>query len=160
MQTKILGEFGELLVSKRLESKGHKILRTRYKKWEGEIDVVSYKDGIIYFTEVKTRIVRKRAVNEVSLQDIGITRHKMSKIIKCAQYFTQNETNRLSYTGKQFDAYYLQAICDNNIKNVSTLSSMKQYFIQGKIRILVTIMENIDREVFGFYGTNLMGDKD
>ncbi len=154
ISTKILGDFGELLVAKRLESKGHKILRTRYKKWEGEIDVVSTKDGTLYFNEVKTRLVKK-AKDETDLQNIGLTRHKMSKIIKCAQWFSRKEVGQYSYVKRQFDAYFLQIVPDN-IRDVSTLDDLKQCFTEGKMRILATYMENIDREVFGCYQNTLI----
>ncbi len=151
ISTKILGDFGELLVAKRLEAKGHKILRTRYKKWEGEIDIVSAKDETIYFNEVKTRIVKK-AKDETDLQNIGLTRHKMSKIIKCAQWFTKREIN---YPKRQFDAYFLQLVPDS-MREVSTLDDLKQCFTEGKMRVLATYMENIDMEIFGCYTNTLI----
>lgn len=152
ISNKILGDFGEFVVSKRLEVKGHKILRTRYKKWEGEIDIVSAKDEAIYFNEVKTRIVRKME-GSMELQNIGLTRLKMSKIIKCAQHFTQNEIN--SYPERQFDAYYLQLV-PHNMSIVSTLEDLKQCFTDKNIRILATYIKNVDREILGCYDNTLI----
>ena len=154
ISTKILGDFGELLVAKRLESKGHKILRTRYKKWEGEIDIVSTKDGVVYFNEVKTRVVKK-VKDETDLQNIGLTRHKMSKIIKCAQWFSQKEIGKYAYAKRQFDAYFLQLVPDN-MRDVSTLDDLKHCFTEGKMRVLSTYMENIDMEIFGCYTNTLI----
>ncbi len=158
IETKTLGEFGEFLAGCRLASKGHKILKTRYRKWGGEIDIVSLKNNVIYFNEIKTRISKGK--EQVDLHNIGITRHKMSNIIKCSQYFTQNETTNISYTAKQFDAYFLQVIPSKEFKTLSTLAELKQHFTEGKIRILATIIKNADREVFGCYGGSLISDKD
>ena len=150
----MMGDFGELLVAKRLESKGHKILRTRYRKWDGEIDIVTKKDGILYFNEVKTRMVKK-AKEETDLGNIGLTRNKMSKIIKCAQHFSQTEIGKYSYVKRQFDAYFLQLVPDN-IRSVSTFDDLKQCFTGGKMRVLATHMENIDMEIFGCYTKKLI----
>lgn len=154
INTKILGDFGELLVAKRLESKGHKILRTRYKKWEGEIDVVSTRDGVLYFNEVKTRVVKK-AKDEADLQNIGLTRYKMAKIVKCAQHFSKTEIGKYSYAKRQFDAYFLQLVPDS-MRNVSTFDDLQKCFTDGKMRVLATYMENIDLEVFGCYTNTLI----
>ncbi|MEI8061862.1 MAG: YraN family protein [bacterium] len=162
IESKILGEFGEFLAGCRLVSKGHKILRTRYRKWGGEIDIISTKNKVIYFNEIKTRIGKGK--DGVDLRNIGITRHKVSKVIKCAQHFIQNEIADIFYTTKQFDAYFLEVVLNQEIKriqeDVSTVSDLKCYFTEGKIRILATYIENMDREVFGCYGTSLISDKD
>jgi ribonuclease HII len=53
--TKEIGDAGEQKIAKYLESLGHKIIARNYKTKLYEIDIISEKTGVIYFTEVKTR---------------------------------------------------------------------------------------------------------
>ncbi len=55
MTAKELGEFGEKVVAFYLEKKGYNILKRNFRIKGGEIDIISKKDGIIAFVEVKTR---------------------------------------------------------------------------------------------------------
>lgn len=50
-----LGREGEELACKYLIKQGHKIMERNYYSLWGELDIVSFKDGCIYFVEVKTR---------------------------------------------------------------------------------------------------------
>lgn len=52
--TKEIGDAGEDKIAKLLQEKGHKIIARNYKTKFYEIDIISEKDGKIYFTEVKT----------------------------------------------------------------------------------------------------------
>jgi putative endonuclease len=49
------GNVGESLASDELRRLGYAILATRYRSRFGEIDIVSIRDGVIGFVEVKTR---------------------------------------------------------------------------------------------------------
>lgn len=55
MDRKELGDFGEKVTAYYLEKKGYKILKRNFRIKGGEIDIIAEKDGIIAFTEVKTR---------------------------------------------------------------------------------------------------------
>ncbi len=55
MNKKELGDFGENVAAYYLEKKGYTILKRNFRVKGGEIDIISAKDGIIAFTEVKTR---------------------------------------------------------------------------------------------------------
>ena len=55
MDRKELGDFGEKVTAYYLEKKGYSILKRNFRIKGGEIDIIAEKDGIIAFTEVKTR---------------------------------------------------------------------------------------------------------
>jgi len=50
-----LGDFGERVAAAHLEAKGYRILATRFRVREGEIDIVAQRGGLVVFAEVKTR---------------------------------------------------------------------------------------------------------
>jgi putative endonuclease len=50
-----LGDFGERVAAAHLESKGYRVLATRFRVREGEVDIVAQRDGVVAFVEVKTR---------------------------------------------------------------------------------------------------------
>ncbi|OGZ49212.1 MAG: hypothetical protein A3C84_01805 [Candidatus Ryanbacteria bacterium RIFCSPHIGHO2_02_FULL_48_12] len=52
---RLIGDLGEDLVVRHISNLGHSILNRNYLKRSGEIDIVSKKDGIIHFLEVKTK---------------------------------------------------------------------------------------------------------
>lgn len=52
---KELAEVGEKVACEHLRSKGHQILHRRYRYDRAEIDIVSESNGMLVFTEVKTR---------------------------------------------------------------------------------------------------------
>ena len=49
------GKLGETLACDELRRRGYSILATRYRSRFGEIDIVSSRDGVIGFVEVKAR---------------------------------------------------------------------------------------------------------
>lgn len=55
MNTKILGDRGELLAGEYLKAKGYKILETKFRVKFGEIDIIAQDRDCICFVEVKTR---------------------------------------------------------------------------------------------------------
>lgn len=59
-----IGEVGEGIAVKYLEKHGYKILDRNYRKKWGELDIITEKDGIIHFVEVKTKNVKTRVFTE------------------------------------------------------------------------------------------------
>lgn len=53
--TKIIGDAAETEAARYLETQGHAILERNWKTKYCEIDIVSHRDGMYYFTEVKYR---------------------------------------------------------------------------------------------------------
>ena len=88
-QRQRLGRLGEDLARRRLEADGHTILETNYRTRSGEIDIVSLKNGILVFVEVRTR----RGAAYVSPKE-SLTPKKRSRMAACAQEYieaTQSE---------------------------------------------------------------------
>lgn len=86
MDRKKLGQFGEDIICDYLRKKGYKILDRNYIKiWndklKGEIDIITKKDGIVCFIEVKTVV----AGNEDFLPEDKVNYKKQKKLIKLAQ---------------------------------------------------------------------------
>ena len=52
---KSLGDFGERVAKAHLEAQGYRILATKFRVREGEVDIVAERDGVAVFVEVKTR---------------------------------------------------------------------------------------------------------
>ena len=50
-----LGDFGERVAAAHLEAQGYRILATKFRVREGEVDIVAERDGTVAFVEVKTR---------------------------------------------------------------------------------------------------------
>jgi len=50
-----LGDFGERVARAHLDAKGYRILATKFRVREGEVDIVAEQDGTVVFVEVKTR---------------------------------------------------------------------------------------------------------
>lgn len=90
---KKIGAKGENLAEKFLKDNGHTIISRNYRSRFGEIDIISLKDNIYYFNEVKT----------VKFSDFHpfeqINRVKLQKIIKTGLiYINSSKTNISNYS--------------------------------------------------------------
>ena len=54
-ERKRLGDFGERVAAAHLEANGYRVLATRFRVREGEVDIVARRGGLVVFVEVKTR---------------------------------------------------------------------------------------------------------
>ncbi len=99
MSNKLKGKLGEKLAKDFLLNKGFEILETNfhYSRY-GELDIIAYKDNIIYFVEVKYR-----TTNLFGMPFEAITKSKLEKIKACAQYY-------LSITKKKFKGHRISGI--------------------------------------------------
>ena len=81
------GDIGEKIAEVYLISKGYKIIERNYQKPWGEIDLVSKKDNLLVFFEVKTR--DKKNVEHYSAES-SINRDKIRKLQKiCETYLME-----------------------------------------------------------------------
>ena len=78
----IRGRKGEELVAEYLEKEGYKILDKYFVCRQGEIDIISLKDGEIIFIEVKTR-----KSLECGLPSEAVNKEKKKHIYKSAEYY-------------------------------------------------------------------------
>lgn len=72
---KILGKRGEDYAVRFLSDQAHEIIARNFKTKLGEIDIISLKDGVVYFYEVKVR--SSRAPDPFSSQQY----HRLTKAI-------------------------------------------------------------------------------
>jgi len=93
MNSRSLGNIGEKIAIKYLRKKGYKILDKNYVSkfttgpQRGEIDIITRKDNVISFIEVKaSRVVRNNpAVLENFLPEDRVDFSKQKKIIRAAE---------------------------------------------------------------------------
>ena len=79
-----LGDFGERVAKAHLESKGYRILVTKFRVREGEVDIVAERDGVVAFVEVKTR--RGDAMGQAIE---AVDARKARRLLLAAQVFAQ-----------------------------------------------------------------------
>jgi putative endonuclease len=99
----LIGKRGEDLACAYLQRHGYRILQRNFKARYGEIDIVSEKDGILVFVEVKTRTSDIFGTPEES-----ITPKKLQEVIKAAMYYKQlhrdsPESLRIDVIGVRWD---------------------------------------------------------
>ena len=77
-----LGRTGEELARRRLVSEGRAVLAVNCRTRSGEIDLVTEKDGVLAFVEVRAKRGRAFGSPEESL-----TRRKLARMVRCAHEF-------------------------------------------------------------------------
>ncbi len=75
----VVGELGEKLALKFLQSKGYRILEMNLRTPFGEIDAIAKKRGVIIFIEIKTR-----STSSLGPPYLSVTRAKQMRLIKNA----------------------------------------------------------------------------
>ena len=85
MNSKKSGEIGEELAAIMLVEKGYRIIARNFLCRMGEIDIVAYKNGVIAFVEVKTRLSDGYGSGREA-----VTAAKQQRIKLCAEYFLSN----------------------------------------------------------------------
>ncbi len=73
---------GEEIACKYLRKKGYKIIDRNFRKGYGEIDIISVKDNILVFTEVKTR-----TSNQFGTPFEQIAFYKLKSLTKTAEFY-------------------------------------------------------------------------
>jgi len=82
--TKSIGDRAEAVVEDYLMRQGHEILERNWKTKYCEIDIVSHKDGTLYFTEVKYRKTAHQGGGMAA-----ITKKKLNQMKFAANYYAQ-----------------------------------------------------------------------
>ena len=73
---------GEDLAAKYLQNHGYKIIERNFRKGYGEIDIITIKDNVLIFVEVKTRTSAKFGT---PLE--AITYYKIKSLINTARFY-------------------------------------------------------------------------
>lgn len=76
------GKKGEELAVKFITEKGHTILETNWRHRHSEVDIITYKEKVLYFFEVKTRTGKLFGLPETS-----VGHKKMNKLKEAAQAY-------------------------------------------------------------------------
>ena len=84
MNTKILGNAGEVIAQEYLKKNKYKILETNFRCKFGEIDIIATKNDVIIFVEVKSKSSKK-----YGLPREMVTVYKQNKIKLVASYYLQ-----------------------------------------------------------------------
>lgn len=85
MDTKLIGEYGEIIASRYLRKKGYEIISSNYSCRLGEIDLIAENKKYICFVEVKTR-----SENMKYAPADAVHMAKRSKIIATSQFFLKH----------------------------------------------------------------------
>jgi len=79
-----VGRWGEQAAADYLSTKGYEILARNVRTPYGEIDLVTQKDGITVFVEVKTR-----TSSSFGPPEVAVTPRKQQHMLACAEHYTQ-----------------------------------------------------------------------
>ncbi len=79
-----LGHLGESIAAVYLEKQGYSIIERNCHTPHGEIDLITQREGVIVFVEVKTRSTRSFGPPEIS-----ITPQKQDHMRSAAEYYMQ-----------------------------------------------------------------------
>lgn len=98
-----VGKIGEEAVANHLKRKGYAIHNRNYRKKWGEIDIITEKEGIVHFVEVKTVSYETNGSHvprETWLPEENVDRRKLQKLFRTIETWLSEYT----YTGEwQFD---------------------------------------------------------
>ncbi len=92
-----LGDLGEKIAVKDLNSKGYQILELNYRFKRDEVDIIAQKNNVIVFVEVKTR-----ESDYLGRPEEAVTMAKQKRIIKVANHYMIE--NNLELEGR-FDIF-------------------------------------------------------
>lgn len=109
MDRKETGILGENYTARYLENNGFRILKRNFRIKGGEIDIISQKDDLIVFTEVKTRSPDP-LVNGFE----AITKTKQKLIIKASEEYSRRFPHDFQ---PRFDAAWV-TVSDGKVLNI------------------------------------------
>jgi len=74
------GVLGEQITADYLQARGHRVLDRNWRGRAGEIDLVTIRDGVLHFVEVKTR-----TGDDMGVGLDAITRAKQRRVVRAAE---------------------------------------------------------------------------
>lgn len=123
-----IGQRGEEIALKYLELKGFAIVERNYSTKDGEIDIISIKDNVLYFIEIKTTLLKSPNVlyKDRYRPEYNVSREKLSKMRLCTEtYIFQHNVSRET----RFSALLIE-IDDKN--NRSYIRFMRNIIIENE----------------------------
>lgn len=120
MKNKLLGKYGEDIVSNYISKNGMSIVKRNYSCKSGEIDIIASQGDTIVFIEVKTRTSEKygRPSQAVSVS-------KQRKLIKTALMF-MTQKNLFDYSCR-FDVVEVNVDKETKSYNITYIKDAFQY---------------------------------
>lgn len=117
--SKKIGDRGEDLAVKYLESKNYEILAKKYKFRNGELDIVAKYHGVLVFAEVKTADLTYQSVSKYGEPESWLTPKKQKFMRQCANHYLWK--NGISNVDCRFDLIAVRLYSDreeiNHIEN-------------------------------------------
>jgi len=120
------GKKGEDIASAFLQKSGYQILSRNYRSGRNEIDLITRKDDVIAFVEVKIRRSLKYGHPAEA-----VTKAKQKEIIKAAQYFIKDHPHQ----GVDYRFDVVAIILDESKKNSFNEASEDIFFIEDAFRL-------------------------
>src|SRR6056297_3868181 len=91
----IIGKYGEKIAKHYLLKNGYTILGSNLKLSFYELDIITKKDGIYIFVEVKTQLASNNVPPELSLNQKQINNLKRGILLYCQKHNTPLASSRL-----------------------------------------------------------------
>lgn len=118
-----IGNLGESIACKYLESIGYKVLERNYSKPYGEIDIISEKGSIMYFFEVKS-VTRENVSQETYGYRASENLHnkKIGRLTRTVQVFLLER----GLAGREYkiSAIIVQIMSDSKRANVEIIENI------------------------------------
>lgn len=116
MKSNLIGAYGEHLAAKFLREDNYEIKAANFKTYNGEIDLIAEKNGVICFVEVKTR-----QIGGMTAPADAVNVHKQENIKSAASVYLSKWANN---TEHRFDI--IEVFLDD--KEVEKITHLKNAF--------------------------------
>jgi len=124
-----LGNVGEEIATQILLSNGYTIIERNFLHKMGEIDIISQRDGIVYFFEVKTHIVAgfdvSHGTSDVYLPEYNISSKKLKSLARVIDLYLVEKGIGEQY----FECHGISIFMDDSY-------NLLQYYITKNINIV------------------------
>ncbi len=90
-KTQQIGQLGEDLAAKYLKNKGFSDIERNYTLKQGEIDIIAKKEGILYFFEIKSSLVKPSVSYETYNPAENMHPKKIDRFLRTANIYVLNK---------------------------------------------------------------------